>query len=79
MVGVASQVEDQASSGAETTRAQIDRLTEDVSVNITGVRDAVQVTGVRAGELLQAAEQLSVEGEGLRVGVQEFMGRLQAA
>ncbi len=78
---IASAVEEQ-----NTTTAQIARNADqaaggsrDVSLNIGSVSQAAADTGAASKDILQAAVELTRQGEALRVGADAFIARVRAA
>jgi methyl-accepting chemotaxis protein len=53
--------------------------TRDVSRNIGSVSQAAADTGHASKDILQAAVELTRQGEALRVGADAFIGRVRAA
>jgi len=76
---IASAVEEQGAATAEIARnvQQASIGTQQVSDNIGGVTEAAAETGVAAGEVLNAAGELSHQSEKLRSEVDSFVARIR--
>ena len=59
--------------------ALLERGTQDVSSNITGVSQGAEETGRAANQVLEAAGQLSHQSEDLRAAVDKFLTDIRAA
>ncbi|MBL6957728.1 MAG: HAMP domain-containing protein [Rhodospirillales bacterium] len=78
---IAAAVEEQGAATAEIARnvEQAASGTQEVSSNITGVSQAAGETGQAAGQILNAAQELSSQSEMLRGEVDKFMVQIRAA
>ena len=78
---IAASVDRQGTATQEITRnvREASRGTEDVSANIAGVNGAALETGKSAGEVLDAADQLSQQSETLRSELARFLAEVRAA
>ena len=78
---IAAAVEEQGSATQEISRNanEAARGTQDVSVNIVSVSEAAQKTGTSAGLVLNAAEELAKNGDGLKTQVDIFLGKVRSA
>jgi methyl-accepting chemotaxis protein len=78
---IAAAVEEQNASTSEIARNadQAARGSRDVFLNIGNVSQAAADTGRAAKDILEAAVELTRQGEGLRVGADAFIARVRAA
>ena len=78
---IASSVEQQNDATSEIARnvQEAAQGTQDVSSNIAGVNKLTQETGTQAGEVLNAASDLSEQAEQLNTSVQAFLEEINAA
>jgi len=78
---VAAAVEEQGSATKEITRnvSEAAQGTTDVSRNIVGVNQATDETGHAAGQVLEAASELSKQTEILRSNVRGFLDNIRKA
>jgi methyl-accepting chemotaxis protein len=78
---IATAVEQQGAATREIARnvQEAANGSRDVSENITGVTRAAQETGVSAGQVLNAAGELSRQSEALRMQVDDFIAKVRAA
>jgi methyl-accepting chemotaxis protein len=78
---IASAVEEQGAATQEIARnvAQAAQGTQEVSRNIAGVNEAAGQTGTAAGQVLDAAQELSRNSETLRQQVDSFLKEVRAA
>ena len=72
---IAAAVEEQSAATQEISRNVQEAATgtQDVSSNITSVNEAAIETGKSAGGVLEAAQELSTQGEKLRTEIEKFM------
>ncbi len=59
--------------------ALLERGTQEVSSNITGVSQGAEETGKSAASVLESAGQLSQQSEDLRAAVDKFLADIKAA
>ena len=78
---IAAAIEEQGSSTREIARnvQEAARGTQEVNSNIAGVTQAAASTGAASNQVLESAEQLSVQAEILRGEVEKFLGDVRAA
>jgi methyl-accepting chemotaxis protein len=78
---IAAAVEEQGAATAEIARnvQQTAASTREVTTNITGVSQAASETGVAAGQVLEAAGDLSRQAEKLTLEVDTFVTSIRAA
>jgi methyl-accepting chemotaxis protein len=78
---IASAVEEQGAATQEISRnvQQAAQGTQAVSANISGVTQAAQQTGIAAGQVLEAAGELSRNGTVLKSQVADFLHTVRAA
>ena len=78
---IATSVDQQGTATQEITRnvREASRGTQDVSTNIASVNGAAVETGKSAGEVLDAAGQLSQQSERLRSELSRFLAEVRAA
>ena len=79
--GIAAAVEEQGAATDEISRNVQEAATgtQEVSTNVVGVSEAATETGKSAGEVLDAAQQLSQQSEDLRGIVESFLSKVRAA
>ncbi len=79
--GIAAAVEQQGAATGEIARSvhMAAQSTQEVTSNIAGVSEAANDTGRSAGEVLEAAAQVSRQAEGLSREVGRFIGGVRAA
>ncbi|UFW88456.1 methyl-accepting chemotaxis protein [Bradyrhizobium barranii] len=80
-IAIASAVEEQGVATREIARSiqQVAQGTQQVSHNIVGVNEAASLTGVAAGDVLGAADDLRQQSTGLRADVDRFLASVRAA
>ncbi len=78
---IAAAVEEQSAATQEISRnvQQAAKGTQEVNANITGVTEGAGQTGVAAGQVLEAAEELSKQAATLRMEIDKFLGKDKAA
>jgi len=81
MVIVASAVEQQGAATQEIARnvQESARGTQLITMNISGVNHAVSETGAAVGNVLEAANELGMQGEHLRRDFGDFLAKIRAA
>ncbi len=78
---IASAVEEQGAATQEIARnvGESARGTQLITMNIAGVTHATDETGVAAGNVLDAANELGMQGEHLRRDIADFLAKIRAA
>ena len=74
---IAAAVEEQSAATKEISRnvQQAAKGTQEVNSNISGVTEGAGQTGVAAGQVLSAAEELSKQAATLRMEIDKFLGK----